>query len=80
MNFSGPHHLLNKKKLVIEESDNHQYRFNRIVSPRTGKVLFEIEHEVRSLHHPMFARNLTNRNADQSFFNYRQGRDAFVPA
>ena len=80
VNFSGPHNLLNKKKLVIEESDNHQYRFNRIVAPRTGKVLFEIEHEVRSLYHPMFARNLTNRNADQSFFNYRRGRDAFMPA
>ena len=42
------------------------------------KKLATIEHEVRSLFHPMYARNLVNRNAEQSFFSYRRGHDAFV--
>jgi catechol 2,3-dioxygenase-like lactoylglutathione lyase family enzyme len=79
VNFSAPHDALASKKLITEESDDHQYRFNKIISPTTGKVLFEIEHEVRSLYHPMYARHLTNRNASQSFFNYTRGRDVFVP-
>ena len=77
--FSSPHAYLEKKGLITEESDQHQYRFQTIIDPKTGKALFEIEHEVRSLFHPMFNRNLVNRNAGQSFFTYRQGRDAFVP-
>ena len=77
--FSGPHAYLRDKGLVSEESDQHQYRFQTIIDPDTGEALFEIEHEVRSLFHPMYARNLVNRNAGQTFFTYRQGRDAFVP-
>jgi catechol-2,3-dioxygenase len=77
--FSGPHKKLAKRRLVAEESDEHQYRFNWIFDPRTGEKLFELEHEVRSLFHPMYSRNLTNRNPDQTFWTYRQGRDTFVP-
>ena len=58
-------------------SDDHQYRFQSIVDPKTGRVLCEIEHEVRSLFHPMYERALVNRNADQSIFSYSKGRDAF---
>ncbi len=76
--FSGPHKWLDKRGLVFEESDAHQYRFRDIVNPRSGKKLVTIEHEVRSLFHPMYARNLVNRNAEQSFFSYRRGHDAFV--
>ena len=79
VNFSGPHGYLKKKGLITEESDENQYRFQKIVDPRSGKALFEIEHEVRSLHHPMYARNLVNRNATQSFFGYQHERDAFRP-
>ena len=78
-NFSKPHAYLAENGLITEESDQHQYRFQRIVDPNSGEFLTEIEHEVRSLHHPMFKRNLVNRNPAQSFFNYRNGRDAFVP-
>jgi hypothetical protein len=78
-NFSTPHEMLQKKELITEESDEHQYRFTGIFDPRTGKTLFELEHEVRSLFHPMYARNLTNRNPQQTFFTYVQGRDAFMP-
>ena len=79
VNFSAPHSYLKKKGLITEESDAHQYRFLTIIDPKSGKKLFDIEHEVRSLHHPMYERFLINRNSSQSFFNYQQGRDAFVP-
>jgi catechol 2,3-dioxygenase-like lactoylglutathione lyase family enzyme len=79
VNFSSPHSYLKDRGLITEESDAHQYRFQTIIDPKTGRKLFDIEHEVRSLHHPMFDRNLVNRNAEQSFFNYKHGRDAFVP-
>ncbi len=77
--FSGPWKKLRKLRLISEESDDNQYRFINIVDPANGKKLFEIEHEVRSLFHPMYARRLTNRNPAQTFMNYRAGRDAFVP-
>lgn len=79
VNFSEPHDYLKKKGLITEESDAHQYRFLTIIDPKTGKKLFDIEHEVRSLHHPMYERFLVNRNASQTFFNYQQGHDAFIP-
>ena len=78
-NFSDPHAQLVERELISEESDQHQYRFQKIVDPETGKFLTEIEHEVRSLHHPMRRRVLVNRNASQTFGNYRHGRDIFVP-
>lgn len=78
-NFSGPHAALERRGLITEESDAHQYRFTTLVDPKSGKSLFELEHEVRSLFHPMYARPLTNRNPDQSFSTYVKGRDAFVP-
>ena len=77
--FSGPHKWLVEHELITEESDQHQYRFEAIVDPSTNERLTEIEHEVRSLYHPMRRRNLVNRNASQTFGNYRHGRDAFVP-
>lgn len=76
--FSGPHGFLERHGLITQESDEHQYRFQAIVDPDTGTVLCEIEHEVRSLFHPMYERALVNRNAAQSIFAYTRGRDAFV--
>jgi|TARA_B110000211_G_scaffold97802_2_gene113965 catechol-2,3-dioxygenase len=78
-NFSGPHRYLQDNNLITEESDQNQYRFQTIVDPNNGTALFDIEHEVRSLHHPMYERHLINRNAEQGFFNYQDGRDAFTP-
>ena len=77
-NFSAPHKFLKRHKLITQESDDHQYRFQAIVHPKTGKLLCELEHEVRSLYHPMYERELVNRNADQSIFAYRKGQDAFA--
>ena len=78
-NFSGPHRQLLDRDLVTEESNQHQYRFLQIVDPETGRKLFEIEHEVRSMRNPMYARPLVNRNPVQTNRNYVPGRDAWVP-
>jgi hypothetical protein len=79
-NFSGPHKFLKKNGLVTQESDAHQYRFEDLVDPKTGKKLFKIEHEVRSLYHPMFGRErgFVNRNPVQNLQAYSRGRDVYV--
>jgi len=74
--FSGPHRRLKEKGLIIQESDQHQYRFQDIMDPDTGKVLFTIEHEVRSLKHPLYLRPLVNRNPSQNIMRYAPGEDA----
>lgn len=61
-NFSRPHAKLMKLGLITEESDQHQYRFTDIIDLDTKKALFQVEHEVRSMKHPMYARPLANRN------------------
>ena len=76
--FSGPHKRLAARGLVSEESNQYQYRFENIADA-SGKTLVQIEHEVRSMTHPMYARPLVNRNPVQNNRNYVQGRDAFVP-
>ena len=68
-----------ERKILTEESNQYQYRFNDLVDPATGKKLFEIEHEIRSITHPLYARPLVNRNPRQSNRNYVQGRDGWVP-
>jgi hypothetical protein len=75
--FSGPHGRLLERGLVTEESDDYQYRFKDIVDLDSGKPLFTIEHEVRSLTHPLYARPLVNRNPAQSNRNYVRGHDSF---
>ncbi|HXH10092.1 MAG TPA: hypothetical protein VNP04_10080 [Alphaproteobacteria bacterium] len=78
-NFSGPHAWLKRQGLITEESSDYQYRFVDIVHPETGRKLFAIEHEVRSFTHPMFGREMVNRNPTQNLRAYARGRDAFVP-
>jgi len=75
--FSGPHRFLAARGLVTEESNEHQYRFRDIVDLDSGEVLFTIEHEVRSLRHPLYARPLVNRNPAQTNVDYVRGHDAF---
>jgi hypothetical protein len=75
--FSGPHERLAARGLVMEESDSHQYRFKDIVDLDSGRPLFTIEHEVRSMRHPLYARPLVNRDPAQTNIAYRPGRDAW---
>jgi hypothetical protein len=73
--FSGPHRRLLERGLITEESDQHQYRFENIVDMDDGRVLFTIEHEVRSMRHPLYARPLVNRNPEQTNRLYAPGHE-----
>ena len=76
--FGTPHDKLAKLDLITEESDRCQYRFEDIVDLDNGKVLFTIEHEIRSMTHPLYARPLVNRNPAQTNRNYIMGGDSWV--
>ncbi|MCH7656230.1 MAG: hypothetical protein IIC95_09670 [Chloroflexi bacterium] len=76
--FSSPHAALGGRGLVTEESNEHQYRFVDIVDPESGEVLHQLEHEVRSMYHPMFGRPLVNRDPSLTQRNYRRGADALA--
>ena len=76
--FSGPHRRMLERGIVSEESNPYQYRFVDIVDPESGKVMFELEHEVRCVTHPMYRRPLINRNPAQRQPTYVAGRDAQV--
>lgn len=78
-NFSMAHRRLKQLDLVTEESAEHQYRFQDIIDPDTRRPLFVLEHEVRSLLHPLYQRPLVNRNPAQRQATYQRGRDAFIP-
>ena len=77
--FSGRYGFLKARGLISEDVRNHQFRFREIVDPEGGDCLFLVEHEVRSLHHPMCNRRFVNRDPEQSARPYRSGRDALVP-
>jgi hypothetical protein len=76
--FSGPHRWLNERGLIMEESDQWQYRFLDIVDPVDARPLFRIEHEIRSMTHPLYARPLVNRNPAQTNRTYEPMHDAFL--
>lgn len=76
--FSGPHRRLLARGLITEESDQHQYRFQDIVDCENGDVIVSIEHEVRSMRHPLFARPLINRDPVQTNMHFAPGHEAWA--
>lgn len=78
VNFSGPHRQLNDRGLITEESNQVQYRFSKIVDPDSGELLYELEHEIRSVTHPLYGRPLLNRNPAQTNRDYRPGHDGIA--
>jgi catechol 2,3-dioxygenase-like lactoylglutathione lyase family enzyme len=77
-NISGPHRRLAERGLVTQEDSRYQFRFKDIVDPNDGRVLFTLEHEVRSMTHPLFGRPLVNRNPKQSMVAYQPGHDQLL--
>ena len=75
--FSGPYQRLLARDLVTLETDQHEYRFIDIVDLRDSTVKFKVEHEIRSMRHPLFGRPLVNRNPAQTNRAYVRGQDAF---
>ena len=77
--FHTPHKKLMDLGLLSMENGPYEWRFKEIVDLDTKKVLFEIEHEVRSMTNPLYMRSLVNRNAAQQQRTYQRGKDAFYP-
>lgn len=75
--FSSPYRWLKERDLITLETDESEWRFQWIVDPRDASKLFQIEHEVRSLKHRLFARPLVNRNHAVTNMTYQHGQDAF---
>jgi hypothetical protein len=73
--FSASHARLAELGLTYGE-ESHQYRFAEIVDAARGMPCHTLEHEVRSLRHPLYARPLVNRNPEQSIRDYVAGGDA----
>ena len=72
-------HLNTTDTAFIEQSAADKFSFLDIVDVGSRAPLLRLEHEVRSITHPLFGRPLVNRNPEQTNRNYRPGRDAFVP-
>ena len=75
--FGTPYHWLKERDLITMETDANEWRFQWIVDPKDGRKLFQIEHEVRSMKHRLFARPLVNRNHGISNMTYEANTDAF---
>jgi hypothetical protein len=75
-NFSGPYERLKARNLISMEDNQYQYRFQDLIDIDSGKVLFMVEHEVRSVTHPMYLRPLVNRNPVTTNQNYANGFDS----
>jgi hypothetical protein len=75
VNFSGPHRRLGERGLITCEDNRYQYRFRDIIDLASGRPLFTVEHEVRSITHPLFLRPLINRNPAQTNRAYAPGHD-----
>ncbi|MDB5373655.1 MAG: hypothetical protein JWP04_2297, partial [Belnapia sp.] len=80
VDFGGVHAKLAERGLISQEDSEHQYRFIDIIDPDDGKLLFQVEHEIRSMTHPLFRRPLVNRNPAVSNLVYAPGHEAHVPA
>ena len=75
--FASPYHWLKERGLINMETDAEEWRFQWITDPKDGRKLFQIEHEVRSMKHRLFARPLVNRNHAVTNLNFVPGADSF---
>jgi hypothetical protein len=80
VDFGSVHKRLAERGLISQEDSQHQYRFIKVVDLKTDKVLFEVEHEIRSMTHPLFARKLVNRNPAMTNLIYATGHEEYAPA
>jgi catechol 2,3-dioxygenase-like lactoylglutathione lyase family enzyme len=76
--FSKPYRKLKELGLITADVLEHEYRFTDIVDLETRKPLFTVEHEVRSMRHPLYGRPLVNRNPAQTNTDYHPGHDAMA--
>jgi catechol-2,3-dioxygenase len=76
--FSTPHRKLLERNLISSENNEHEYRFMDIVGLDDGRPCYRLEHEVRSMRHPLFGRTLVNRDPAMDPQTYVAGREAFA--
>jgi hypothetical protein len=76
--FSTPHRKLVERNLISMENNTHEYRFMNITGLDDGHVYCRLEHEVRSLRHPLFGRTLVNRDPSMDPQTYAAGHEAFA--
>jgi len=76
--FSGPYKKLGELGLLSIDTLEHEYRFTDIIDLDSRKLLFQVEHEVRSMKHPLYGRPLVNRNPEQTNTDYRPGHDGMA--
>jgi len=76
--FSTPHRKLIERGLLSLENGPHEYRFIDITGLDDGRRHFQLEHEVRSLRHPLFGRTLVNRDPAIGPGSFIPGREAFA--
>lgn len=73
----GPVHAeLRRRGGLSRDEGPADFRFVTIVDPQSGAALYEVEHEVRGIGHPLYRRPLVNRNPLQRQAGYRPGEDA----
>jgi len=75
--FHGPYAWLKERGLITRDADPHEWRLQWIHDPDDGRPLFQVEHEVRSLRHPLFDRPMVNRNPRLTNTAYRRSHEAF---
>jgi catechol-2,3-dioxygenase len=76
--FSTPHRKLLERGLIATENNAHEYRFIHMTDAEGRRIPFVLEHEVRSLRHPMFGRALVNRNPAIGPGSFASGRETFA--
>ena len=73
--FATPYKKLGELGLLSIDTLEHEYRFTDIIDLDSRKVLFKIEHEVRTSTHPLNGRPLVNRNPAATNMDYKPGHD-----
>jgi hypothetical protein len=76
-NFAKQFARLAERGLAYGE-EQHQFRVSQLIDLASGARCFELEHEVRSLFHPLYARPLVNRNPEQINRAYVAGGDGRI--
>lgn len=69
------HRRMQALGLVRRDRGPGDWRFVDLVDPADGRLLYQLEHEMRDLAHPLYGRRLVNRNPDQRQASYRPGED-----
>lgn len=75
--FSGPYERLKAAGIPVAESSRFQYSARELRDLDTGAMIYPLDHEIRSMTHPMYGRVLINRDPSQSIGMYRAGHNLF---